>query len=49
MFQHKINLSYYIWEVKKKFGIDPILEWEIVKRYSNYKEGIDIFLYVLKN
>ena len=28
----KAILSNYIWEIKNKFGIDPILKWEIVKK-----------------
>ena len=37
--RHKTSLSNYIWEIKKKFGIDPILKWEIVKRCCKYKGG----------
>ena len=39
IYRHKISLSDYAWEVKNKFGIDPILKWEIVKRGSIYKRG----------
>ena len=39
IYRHKTSLSNYVWEVKKKFGIDPILKWEIVKRCSKYKGG----------
>ena len=35
--RHKTKLSNYVWEVKNKFGIDPILKWEIVKRCSKFK------------
>ena len=35
--RHKTSLSNYIWEVTNKFGIDPILKWEILKRCSKYK------------
>ena len=48
IYRHKTTLSNYVWEVKNKFGIDPILKWEIVKRCSKYKSGggIDIVNYV---
>ena len=39
IYQHKTSLSNYVGEVKNKFGIDPILKWEIVKRCSKYKQG----------
>ena len=39
IYRHKISLSNYICEVKTKFGIDPILKWEIVKTCSKYKAG----------
>ena len=48
IYKHKTSLSNYIWEVKNKFRIDPILKWEIMKRCSKYKEGIDIVNYVWK-
>ena len=35
-------MSNYVWEVKNKFGINPILKWEIPKRFSKYKGGIYI-------
>ena len=37
--RHKTNLSNYVWEVKNKFAIDPILKWDIMKRCSKYKDG----------
>ena len=40
IYRHKTILSNYVWEVKNKFGIDPILKWEIMKRW------IDIVNYV---
>ena len=39
IYRHKTSLSNYIWEVKNKFGIDPILKLEIMKRYAKYKGG----------
>ena len=39
IYRHKTSLFNYVWEVKNKFGINPILKWEIVKRYSKYKVG----------
>ena len=49
IYRHKTSLSNCVWEVKNKFGIDPILKWEIVKRCSKYKvAGIDIVNYVWK-
>ena len=32
-------MSNYVWQVKNKFGTDPILKWEMVKRCSKYKAG----------
>ena len=37
IYKHKTSLSNYVWEVKNKFAIDPILKWEIVKRCCKYK------------
>ena len=39
IYRHKTSLSNYVWEVKNKFGIDPILKWEIMKRCSKYTAG----------
>ena len=39
IYRHKTSLFSYIWEVKNKFSIDPILKWEIVKRCSKYSGG----------
>ena len=30
IFRHKASLSKYVWEIKEKQGIDPILELEII-------------------
>ena len=40
IYRHKTSLFNYVWEVKNKFRIDPILKWEIMKRCSKYK-GVD--------
>ena len=37
--RHKTSLSKYVWEVKRKFGLGPILKWEIMKRCSKYRGG----------
>ena len=39
IYRHKTSLSNYLWEVKHKFCIDPILKWEIVKRCKYKQEG----------
>ena len=45
LYNHKTNsvLAKYIlctlfsvWDIKKKYGIDPLLKWEIVKGIPNY-------------
>ena len=36
IYRHKTSLSNYVWGVKSKFGIDPILKWEIEKRCREY-------------
>ena len=28
-----------MWKIKKDLGIDPILKWEIVKKFRKYKAG----------
>ena len=40
IYRLKTSLSNYVWEVKNKLGIDPILKWEIMKRCRRYK-GVD--------
>ena len=37
IYKNKTSLSNYVWEVKSKFGIDPILKWGIMKRFSKYQ------------
>ena len=29
----------YVWEVKDKKGIDPILKWEVIKKCRKYRAG----------
>ena len=36
----------YVWKIKKKQGIDPILRCEMEKSAENMRLGIDIFSYV---
>ena len=36
-YRHNTSLSNYVGKVKNKFGIDPIMKWEIVKRWNRYK------------
>ena len=31
-YKHSTSLSNYVWEIKNRQGIDPILKWEIVKK-----------------
>ena len=37
IYRYKTSLSNYVWEIKRKFGINPILKWETVKSFSKYK------------
>ena len=34
-YRHSITLYIYVWEVKDKEGIDPILKWEVIKNVEN--------------
>ena len=38
-YRHSTSLSNYIWDVKKKQDIDPILKWEIIKKCHKYRAG----------
>ena len=33
-YKHSTSLSNYMWEIKNRQGIDPILKWEVVKKMS---------------
>ena len=33
--KNNTNLSKYIWEIKAKLGIVPILKWEIIKKKTS--------------
>ena len=37
IYRHKTCLSNYVWKVKNKFDIDPILKQAIMKRCNKYK------------
>ena len=37
--RHRTSLSDSVWEIQKNIGTDPILKWEIVKKYRKDKEG----------
>ena len=38
-YKHNTTLSSYVWEVKHKNGIDPILKWEVIKKCRKYRAG----------
>ena len=38
-YRHSTTLSRYVWEVKDKKGIDPILKWEVIKKCRKYMAG----------
>ena len=38
-YMHSTTLSSYVWEVKDKKGIDPILKWEVIKKCHKYRAG----------
>ena len=38
-YRHSTTLSSYVWEVKDKKGIDPILKWEVIKKCRKYRAG----------
>ena len=38
-YRHSTTLSSYVWELKDKKGIDPIVKWEIIKKCRKYKAG----------
>ena len=38
-YRHSTMLSCYVWEVKDKKGIDPILKWEVIKKCRKYRAG----------
>ena len=43
IYRHRTSLSNYMWEIKKKQGIDPMLKWEIIlKNAKNIRLVIDI-------
>ena len=41
-YKNSSSLSKYIWEIKTKLGIDPILKWEIIKKCCKYKAGDEV-------
>ena len=38
-YRHSTTLSSYVWEVKDKKGIDPILKWEVIMKCRKYWAG----------
>ena len=36
-YKHSTSLSDYVWEIKNRQGIDPILKWEVVKKCRKYR------------
>ena len=38
-YRHSTTLSSYVWEVKDKKGIDPLLKWEVIKKCHKYRAG----------
>ena len=38
-YRHSTTLSSYVWGVKDKKGIDPILKWEVIKKCRKYRAG----------
>ena len=38
-YKHSTTLSSYVWEIKDKKGIDPILKWEVIKKCCKYRAG----------
>ena len=38
-YRHSTTLPSYVWEVKDKKGIDPILKWEVIKKCRKYRAG----------
>ena len=37
--KYSTTLSSYVWEVKDKKGIEPILKWEVIKKCCKYRAG----------
>ena len=38
-YRHSTTLSNYVWEIKDKKGIDPILKWKVRKKCRKYRDG----------
>ena len=38
-YKHSTSLSNYVWVIKNRQGIDPILKWEVVKKCRKYRAG----------
>ena len=38
-YEHSIALSKHVWDIENKYGVDLILNWDIVKRARKYKAG----------
>ena len=39
MFRYSTALSSYVWELKEKQGVDPIMKWEVIKKCRKYRAG----------
>ena len=39
VYRPKTDISNYVWEIKKKQGVDLLLKWDIVKKCHKYKVG----------
>ena len=46
-YKHSTSLSNYVWEIKNRQGIDPILKWEIVKKIVNIGPVIGILYFAM--
>ena len=38
-YRYSTALSSYVWEIKEKMGVDPIMKWEVIKKCRKYRAG----------
>ena len=38
-YRYSTALSSYVRELKEKQGVDPIMKWEVIKKYRKYRSG----------
>ena len=38
-YRYSTALSSYVWELKEKQGVDPIMKWEVIKKCRKYRAG----------